>query len=236
MRDRDQRQRHDDAGQRVADVGERAPSSWSACPDGGPRARPPGGPARRSRARRRCRGRGDAAVVPVSSTSGNAAEVLLTSQYARHPRGTPSASTASNTSAPAAGTSARPSCWGHGAPGGARADAGDAGVPRRPRLAREEHEAEQDEDAGEHRGPGTVEGRLELVVDRRREGVEAQRLEGAELREEVQAHQQCSAEQCRAAAAGARRARTCATGRRPESAGRSSKAGSMPRSAAATGR
>ena len=79
---------------------------------------------------------------------------------------------------------------------------------RAPRLRDLERRAaarqQDDEHAGEHVAGGAVEGRLELVDDRRREGVEADHREQPVLGEQVQADEQRAAAASPAAAAAAR--------------------------------
>ena len=82
--------------------------------------------------------------------------------------------------------------------GGTASEPGVAPVAPQAELGEEQEEAEQHQHPGHRRGGGAVERRAVLVVDRGREGREAQQRQGPELGEQVEPDQQRATEQGRA--------------------------------------
>lgn len=131
-------------------------------------------------------------AAPISAASQTSAPPIR-SQRTMVQVGTPTESTATRLSDSTATGRIIPR-HGCGRPWGTRADPGELGAAPGGGFGDEQCQAQQDQDTGQHRARGAVERGLELLEDRRGEGVEPQHREGPVFGEQVHRDQQSAAE------------------------------------------
>ena len=192
--DGDQRQRHDDAGQRADDVVAAFQQRAAAAPARGSRATPSAW--RRPWSSSAAGERQEQRLAERRRRSRRGARRRRrrpTSQRPRVTNGTPSASSVVSDRQQQARDGGAAQTAPSLAARGAGADAGIALLAAHQHFQAQQHEAADHQHAGQHVGGRAVEGRLELVDDRRGEGVEADEDVEAVFGQQMQADQQRAA-------------------------------------------